>query len=494
MYREYKISLSQEFYSDVVYLSQYDDDYQVIFKVVNKYASANVNGLSAKFTGTRNDGLGFTFESTASGTSVSFDINTSLTAVAGTHTGEVVFYDANGLYFGSANVQIVVEPAAHPEGTIDADEEALRTLAQQVQDIVDSAKDEVEGEAERWATGTVDGEPVESTDPAYHNNAKYYSEQAQASAESIVVDSALSTSSTNAIQNKPVAEAIEELNANLNAVFSDVAKAALLACFEKVAWIDGNGQTYYNALESALFATAYPKITATFTPGGHVVYMDDALSTLIPYLVVKYFEDESDTGTVVSSDDYTLSGTLTEGQSVVRVAYGNVSTTFLLTVVDFYNQYSWSISSGLLEKVNAAGTARASSYNGEIWINYSTPGANAKKRRCIVTNRGKKPYIDYSTENDLAFYPIPIPKDAVKYTVSSNDASYYVGAECCIYDSINDTYASSETGGLHFVQGTGIATFEPLDNAFLLVVMKQNSAGSGEFDDNEPANVTVVFE
>ena len=33
-------------------------------------------------------------------------------------------------------------------------------------------------EAEAWAKGTKDGEPVSITDPQYHNNSKYYSEQA----------------------------------------------------------------------------------------------------------------------------------------------------------------------------------------------------------------------------------------------------------------------------------------------------------------------------
>ena len=34
-------------------------------------------------------------------------------------------------------------------------------------------------EAEAWAAGTKDGEPVESSDPQYHNNAKYYAENAE---------------------------------------------------------------------------------------------------------------------------------------------------------------------------------------------------------------------------------------------------------------------------------------------------------------------------
>lgn len=37
-------------------------------------------------------------------------------------------------------------------------------------------------EAEAWAVGEKGGEPVESTDPTYHNNSKYYSDQAEDSA------------------------------------------------------------------------------------------------------------------------------------------------------------------------------------------------------------------------------------------------------------------------------------------------------------------------
>ena len=35
---------------------------------------------------------------------------------------------------------------------------------------------------------------------------------------------------------------------------TDEAKAALLACFENVAWVNGDGQTYYDALADALAA------------------------------------------------------------------------------------------------------------------------------------------------------------------------------------------------------------------------------------------------
>ena len=51
-----------------------------------------------------------------------------------------------------------------------------------------------------------------------------------------------------------------EIKADLGALepgLSDTAKAALLTCFEHVAWIDEHGQTYYNALEDALYPNRY---------------------------------------------------------------------------------------------------------------------------------------------------------------------------------------------------------------------------------------------
>lgn len=49
----------------------------------------------------------------------------------------------------------------------------ISTLTEDVAALESAASD-----AEAWVNGTRDGEPVASTDPAYHNNAKYYAEQA----------------------------------------------------------------------------------------------------------------------------------------------------------------------------------------------------------------------------------------------------------------------------------------------------------------------------
>ena len=64
-----------------------------------------------------------------------------------------------------------------------------------------AAAEASEENAEAWAKGTKDGEAVESTDPAYHNNAKYYAEQAGGSA------TAAGASETNAGTSEENAEA-----------------------------------------------------------------------------------------------------------------------------------------------------------------------------------------------------------------------------------------------------------------------------------------------
>lgn len=140
MQRSFKISLSQEYYSEKVCLSQYDSDYAVNFEVLDKGAKAAINGMTAYFEGTRCDGLSFRYTGTASDNFISFTIDTALTAVAGRHTGEIVLYDGSGLWFGSANVQILVEKAARPNNAVDADVESQQTLLEQITELAEQAE------------------------------------------------------------------------------------------------------------------------------------------------------------------------------------------------------------------------------------------------------------------------------------------------------------------------------------------------------------------
>ena len=108
-------------------------------------------------------------------------------------------------------------------------------------------------------------------------------------------------------------------------------KAALEQIAQKIAYIDENGQTYYNALHDALYPPAgLSYITCGYTQTG-VVYVTDSLDDLRSDLVVTAHYDNGTTS-VVSS--YLLSGSLTEGTSTITVTYGGKTTSFNVTVTN----------------------------------------------------------------------------------------------------------------------------------------------------------------
>lgn len=76
-------------------------------------------------------------------------------------------------------------------------------------------------EAEAWAVGQRDGVDVPSTDETYHNNAEYYAEQAAQSAASLTVDTELSSTSTNPVQNKVIDATVTELKNETTELKSD---------------------------------------------------------------------------------------------------------------------------------------------------------------------------------------------------------------------------------------------------------------------------------
>ncbi len=110
---------------------------------------------------------------------------------------------------------------------------------------------------------------------------------------------------------------------------TDDIKQALLDCFAHVAWIDANGQTYYDALEEALYPPAnLVSISCVYTQSG-TVYDTDTLDSLKSDLVVTAHYEDSTTETVTA---YTLSGTLSLGTSTITVRYNNKTTTFTVNV------------------------------------------------------------------------------------------------------------------------------------------------------------------
>lgn len=109
-------------------------------------------------------------------------------------------------------------------------------------------------------------------------------------------------------------------------------KQALLQLAQKVAYIDDQGQTYYDDLYDALYP---PKtvvlITAVFEQGSTVIYDDTALDDLKQYLTVTAKYDDNTTA-ILPDGAYTLTGLLEAGTSTVTVAYNGLTTTFTVNV------------------------------------------------------------------------------------------------------------------------------------------------------------------
>lgn len=147
---------------------------------------------------------------------------------------------------------------------------------------------------------------------------------------------------------------------------SDAVKEALLDCFEHVAWIDDDGQVYYQALYDALYAKELVSISAVFNQGQAVIYDNDSLDDLKQYLTVTATYDDATTETVASTG-YTLSGTLNPGTSTISVAYEgkmayfNVTVTHMPGTVTITNTLT-----GCTNSNSASSATEGDSYSGTI--------------------------------------------------------------------------------------------------------------------------------
>lgn len=192
-------------------------------------------------------------------------------------------------------------------------------------------------DAEAWAAGKRNGADVPSTDEAYHNNAKYFSEQAHTSATesaSSADDAAQSAASISGLEDQ-IEQNTEDVTALKSAIeeiepLSDDAKTALLNCFAHVAWADEHGQVYYDALSDALYAQEV-RLSAVFTQGSDKYYPFDSLNALKENLVVTYTNEQGQSSVVTN---YTLSGTLQTGTTSITVTYSGKTTSFQVVVDD----------------------------------------------------------------------------------------------------------------------------------------------------------------
>ena len=223
--RKYRLNLRNYGNLPAIMLSQYDEGYALEFEIRDGTdAASDLSAYTVTLKGTRADTLAYSFSGTISTNVLTFVIDTTMTACAGRGTAEIAIKDtANDVLFATFNMPVFVERAAVPEGSIDADVERAQEIAEQVQEIVDNAAANVSGEAEKWATGQINGTDVPSTDPTYENNAKYYAEQAADAAASIGIDATL-TQAGKAADAKKTGDEITALKEDLQDLDGEVVK------------------------------------------------------------------------------------------------------------------------------------------------------------------------------------------------------------------------------------------------------------------------------
>ena len=296
---------------------------------------------------------------------------------------------------------------------------------------------------------------------------------------------------------KTIIEEVNDVKQDLqNAGLSEQAKLALLACFEKVAWINEYGQDYYDALESALFPTAVlQSISAVYTQSGDV-YTYTSLDDLKDDLIVTGHYDDGSTSNIPSSY-YTLSGTLTVGTSTITVNYASKTTTFDVTVTE---KYYYDLTDGLTmlnygivpsAKFNPVHTSGEVVLDGLGSSNRRAFPTTIEAPRCMKFTSIANPYPQ--NLSDTEYYPIKIPNDATGVTVTMTPSTQYMSIFAYDYDE-TDHYTSdfvngkSQTG---WAQGTGSLSFSAGEYQYISISTKYDSGGSSYPTD--PTALTVTF-
>lgn len=267
----------------VLHVSQYDSDFQINFDL---WASSGdfviESGTTATVRGTKLDGNGYSAECVLDGKRVTVAGHIQMTAIAGQQVFEITLHKGEK-ELNSANFILDVERAAMDKDTFTSDSEILEAYA-----IVDRT-DEIVAAAKK-------------------------------------VENAVSSI------DETIATELVKLAKETNIGLSDRSKIALLNCLRHLAWIDQQGQTYYDELEDALYEQdikAVVSIDAVFTQGSLIVYEDTSLESLRDYLTVTATYTDQSTKEVIN---YNLSGTLREGTSTVTVEYGSKRDTFSVVV------------------------------------------------------------------------------------------------------------------------------------------------------------------
>lgn len=257
---------------------------------------------------------------------------------------------------------------------------------------------------------------------------------------------------------------------------SDEAKYSLLNLLSDVAYATQNGAALLADLEDKLFPTRHlSSITAAYDQDRPIHATDSLDLVKLDLVVTANYSD----GTTEVVTDYTLSGTLVAGETCeVTVSYGGKTATINVVVSE---QYEYALSSGLIKK-NIGALGHDTTHGMYI-------GANNANRRNFLLDHGEHPMIittNGSTYAESTLYPIPVPTNATKVTVSITPNTQYLVIEAARWNGTIWEYLG-ETG---WQLGSYTYTL-PAGATHIGIASKYNSSGSSY--PTEPTELTVTF-
>lgn len=197
--QEFDLNLIPSSAPVVVHVDQYDHGTgRLVASLYNGETPYSPSSASVYVQGTKPDGKFFVSSTgvALSGNVVTADLTEVMTQVSGRTRIQFVVTGQSGrtgtfVFFLEVQASALPNDSELSQSDFSMVEEAIEMIQQSVSDAAESAQESAGSaqassdsaeDSEAWAKGTRDGEPVESTDETYHNNAKYWAEQAASSA------------------------------------------------------------------------------------------------------------------------------------------------------------------------------------------------------------------------------------------------------------------------------------------------------------------------
>lgn len=309
--REYDLNLIPGSVPEIVKINQYDKGIQYAFTIYQGEKKFSIPaGSTVLLTGTKPDGLGFTYSCTFSGAVVSVTIGDQVAVLNGKVDAEITIISSSSVRLGTANFVFLVEPAALQDDTAvsDSDFPAIVKAADHIDDAkkyadnaAQSAKDaKASASSAASAAKNAIADEVTRAKAAEAANAKAITDEtarakkAEEANTKSITDETTRAKAAEAANSKAVtaettrAKKAEEANANAIATKMD----ADPALFSRVASTDINrvGFSYVKILTDAPDGVnAYGHIFIDAEPGRMGGDLDNKVIFYVPYNTGRVF-------------------------------------------------------------------------------------------------------------------------------------------------------------------------------------------------------------